>query len=161
REPPPEATTKRRKMPGGLLAFHVDYSGQAAIPLLSSTWMTRRELLSLSALALPAARSAQGQYRSMASAGVRAAPRSKPSGIPFHAHFVNVAKQAGLTRPVIYGDEGHVDYILSAMGCGAAFIDYDNDGWQDIVILTGKRQTGPTPPEATIRLYHNNRDGTF
>jgi len=123
--------------------------------------MTRRELLSLSALALPAARSAKGQYRSMASAGVKAAPRSKPSGIPFHAHFVNVAKQAGLTAPVIYGDEGHVDYILSAMGCGAAFIDYDNDGWQDILILTGKRQTGPTPPEATIRLYHNNRDGTF
>ena len=42
-----------------------------------------------------------------------------------------------------------------------AFIDYDNDGWQDIVVLTGRRRTGPTPAEATIRLYHNNRDGTF
>ncbi len=123
--------------------------------------MTRREILSLSALALPTAPLARAQYRSMASQGVTAAPRSKPSGLPFHASFVNVAGPAGLHAPVIYGDETHEDYILGAMGCGAAFIDYDNDGWQDLVVLTGRRQTGPTPPEATIRLYHNNRDGTF
>ena len=88
-------------------------------------------------------------------------PRGKPSGLPFHAKFVNVAKEAGLHAPVIYGDEGRADYILESMGCGAAFLDYDNDGWLDIVILTGRRRTGATPAEATIRLYHNNRDGTF
>ena len=124
--------------------------------------MTRREILSLSALALPAVSPlARAQYTSMASRGARAAPRSEPSGLPFNAKFVNVAASAGLHAPVIYGDEGHVDYIVGAMGCGAAFIDYDNDGWQDLVILTGQRLTGPTPPDATIRLYHNNRDGTF
>ena len=64
-------------------------------------------------------------------------------------------------RPIIYGDEGKADYILESMGCGVAFLDYDNDGWQDIVVLTGRRRTGPTPAEATIKLYHNNRDGTF
>ena len=124
--------------------------------------MTRRQIL-LSALALPALRSearAQ-QYRGMVSRGVTPAPRGKPSGLPFHAGFVNVAKAAGLHSPVIYGDEGRADYILESMGCGVAFIDYDNDGWQDIVMLTGRRRTGPTPAEATIRLYRNNRDGTF
>jgi hypothetical protein len=46
------------------------------------------------------------------------------------------------------------------MGCGAAFLDYDNDGWLDIITLTGRRlQT--TPEGAVIRLYRNNRDGTF
>ncbi|MCU1328016.1 MAG: hypothetical protein JWN34_3386 [Bryobacterales bacterium] len=97
----------------------------------------------------------------MASRGVSPTPRGQPSGLPFNAKFVNVAREAGLTAPVIYGDEGHDDYILDSMGCGAAFVDYDNDGWVDIVMLTGQRRTGPTPAGATIRLYHNNRDGTF
>jgi hypothetical protein len=84
----------------------------------------------------------------------------KPSGKPFHAHFVNVAQGAGLRSPVIYGPVDHADYLLEAMGCGAAFLDYDNDGWLDIILLTGRRFEA-TPPGATIRLYRNNRDGTF
>jgi hypothetical protein len=125
--------------------------------------MTRRQVLSLSALALPVLTSPAGaqQYRGMASSGVTSIPPDKPSGLPFNAKFTNVAKAAGLHAPVIYGDEGRADYILESMGCGAAFLDYDNDGWQDIVMLTGRRRTEPTPAEATIRLYRNNRDGTF
>jgi hypothetical protein len=120
--------------------------------------MTRRQLLTLPALAL----SARAQrYGGMASRGVAPTPRGKPSGLPFHAKFTNVAAAAGLRAPIIYGDEGKADYILESMGCGVAFLDYDNDGWQDIVVLTGRRRTGPTPAEATIKLYHNNRDGTF
>src|SRR2546430_4017214 len=49
---------------------------------------------------------------------------------------------------------------LETVGCGAAFIDYDNDGWIDIFILSGTRIEG-TPSGATNRLYKNNRDGTF
>jgi hypothetical protein len=125
--------------------------------------MTRRQILSLPALALGARgfKADAQQFRGMASRGATPAPRGKPSGLPFQAKFVNVAREAGLTHPVIYGDEGRADYILESMGCGAAFVDYDNDGCIDIVMLTGRRRTGPTPPEATIRLYHNNRDGTF
>ena len=87
-------------------------------------------------------------------------PRGKPSGIPFHAKFVDIAEQAGLVAPVIYGDPEHKDYIIETVGCGVAFIDYDNDGWQDIFVLCGTRFDGD-PKEATNRLYHNNRDGTF
>jgi hypothetical protein len=123
--------------------------------------MTRRKLLSLPILALPGASPlARAQNRGMASRGVKALPRGKPSGLPFHAHFVNVAQSAGLRSPVVFGGMEHADYILEAMGCGAAFVDYDNDGWMDIVMLTGQR-FGETPKEATIRLYKNNRDGTF
>ena len=120
--------------------------------------MTRRQILSLAAVALPV--SGQ-QFQGMASRGVKPLPRGKPSGLPFHARFVNVAAEAGLHSPVIYGDEGKADYILESIGCGVAFVDYDNDGWLDIVMLTGRRRTGETPVEATLRLYHNNRDGTF
>ncbi len=96
----------------------------------------------------------------MASRGVTAVPRGKPSGLPFGAHFVNVAEKAGLSAPIVYGDVAHNDYILDSMGCGVAFIDYDNDGWHDIVVLTGRRRQA-SPPDAVIRLYRNNRDGTF
>ncbi len=83
-----------------------------------------------------------------------------PSGRPFDAHFVDVAREAGLVAPVIYGAPEHNDYIIESDGCGCAFIDYDNDGWVDIFLLSGTRVNG-APPGATNRLYHNNRDGTF
>ncbi len=96
----------------------------------------------------------------VSSRGVRALPRGKPSGLPFHARFTDVAKAAGLDAPVIYGGINRKQYILETVGCGAAFIDYDNDGWIDIFILSGTRIEG-APSGATNRLYKNNRDGTF
>jgi hypothetical protein len=86
--------------------------------------------------------------------------RPAPSGRPFYAHFVDVAQAAGLREPVFYGDVESKKYILEATGCGCAFLDYDGDGWMDIFLLSGTRITGD-PPEATNRLYKNNRDGTF
>jgi hypothetical protein len=115
---------------------------------------TRREWLA--ALGSPIALYAQGS----ASRGVRPAPRGKPSGLPFHAKFTDVAEQAGLRLPVIYGEVGRDEYILETIGCGAAFFDYDNDGWIDIFLLSGARREG-TPKDASNRLYKNNRDGTF
>ncbi len=87
-------------------------------------------------------------------------PRTAPSGRPFHARLVDVALDAGLHAPVIYGGVEQIKYIVETTGCGCAFIDYDNDGWMDIFILSGTRLEG-TPEGATNRLYKNNRDGTF
>ncbi len=96
----------------------------------------------------------------MASRGVKSAPRGKPSGLPFHARFTDVAAQAGLQNVVISGHREKADYVLEAMSCGAAFFDYDNDGWMDILVLSGSRYGDP-PSDASNRLYKNNRDGTF
>jgi hypothetical protein len=87
-------------------------------------------------------------------------PRGKPSGLPFAARFTDIAAQAGLTHPVIYGGLTRKDYIVETVGCGVAFLDYDNDGWLDIFVLCGTRMEAP-PSDATNRLYKNNRDGTF
>jgi len=87
-------------------------------------------------------------------------PRPAPSGRPFHAHFVDVGEDAGLRAPVVYGGAEEKKYIVEATGCGCAFIDYDNDGWTDIFILSGTLLEG-APKGATNRLYRNNRDGTF
>ena len=121
--------------------------------------MTRREAMALPFAALASPLAAQ-QNHGMASRSVAATPMGKRSGLPYHARFVNVAHAAGLNAPVICGSSEHADYILEVMGCGIAFIDYDNDGWLDIVQLTGRRMDA-TPAAAVIRLYHNNRNGTF
>ena len=91
---------------------------------------------------------------------VKAQNRGAKSGLPFHSCLVDVAAQAGLNKPTPYGPLDHKDYILEAVGCGCAFIDYDNDGWMDIFLLSGTTRDNAAP-EATNRLYHNNRDGTF
>jgi len=92
--------------------------------------------------------------------GVKAMPRAKPSGAPFAARFTDVAEEAGLRAPVFYGAVGRKQYLLETIGCGCAFLDYDNDGWLDIFLLSGSRVEG-APEGAGNRLYKNNRDGTF
>jgi hypothetical protein len=96
----------------------------------------------------------------MASRGVKPAPRGKPSGLPFHARLTDIGAQAGLRHPVVCGHPDHADYVIEAMSCGVAFLDYDNDGWLDILVLTGSR-FGDPPATASVRLYKNNRDRTF
>lgn len=123
--------------------------------------MNRREFLA----ALSAGVAGIGVSRAqvlggMSSRGVRPQPRGKASGLPFHARFTDVAIGAGLSAPVIYGPPDRMDYILESMGCGVAFLDYDNDGWLDIFLLSGTRRGKPVEG-ATNRLYKNNRDGTF
>ena len=110
----------------------------------------------LLALAIPALLSGQG----VASRGVQSLLRSEPSGLPFHARFTDVADQAGLRSPVIYGEEDSKEFILETIGPGAAFVDYDNDGWLDIFLLSGSRRHS-VPNDATNRLYKNKRNGTF
>jgi enediyne biosynthesis protein E4 len=118
--------------------------------------ITRRLFVTLSAAASANRLFAQG----VASRAVKPQAKPTPSGRPFNALFVDVAKEAGLIVPTIYGNPDSKDYILEATGCGCAFLDYDNDGWMDIFLLCGTRIEG-APPEATNRLYKNNRDGTF
>jgi enediyne biosynthesis protein E4 len=118
--------------------------------------ITRRLFVTLSAATSANRLFAQG----VAARAVKPQARPTPSGRPFNAHFVDVAKEAGLIVPTIYGNPDSKDYILEATGCGCAFLDYDNDGWMDIFLLCGTRTEG-APPDATNHLYKNNRDGTF
>src|SRR6266403_3244021 len=60
----------------------------------------------------------------------------------FPVTFVDVASLAGLNEEIIYGGVEKKRYIIEANGCGVAFIDYDNDGWEDILLLTGTRLEG-------------------
>lgn len=59
------------------------------------------------------------------------------------AQFEDITSQAGLRHNCATG---------AIMGGGAAFIDYNMDGWLDLVFVGG---------EAPDKLYKNNSDGTF
>ncbi len=111
---------------------------------------TRRELLQT----IPAA-----VLGALFSGKLNAASASSKSLSPF-SQFVDVAHVAGLTEPTVCGEPDSFTYIIESMATGCAFIDYDNDGWMDIFILSSRRLDN-TPPSATNRLYKNNRDGTF
>jgi enediyne biosynthesis protein E4 len=76
--------------------------------------------------------------------------------------FTNVAQQAGLNISTIYGDEHRNRYLLETTGSGAAFIDYDNDGWQDVFLVNGTRLGGlPPNVNSTNRLFRNTDKGKF
>jgi len=118
--------------------------------------LTRRSFLHYSLGALAVGSPGQG----VVSRKAKAEQRMAPSGRPFNARFTDIAKEAGLVLPVVYGEADHKDYILETVGCGCAFFDYDNDGWMDIFLLSGSSMAG-APSGASNRLYRNNRDGTF
>ena len=117
--------------------------------------ITRRRMLALLACSAESA-FAQG----ISTRSVKPQPRGKPSGRPFHARFTDIAAQAGLIHPVIYGGVDTKTYIVEVVGCGVAFLDYDNDGWLDLFVLSGTHLDA-APAGATNRLYKNNRNGTF
>src|SRR5438067_2384915 len=52
-------------------------------------------------------------------------------------------------------------YLPETLGAGCAFLDYDNDGWQDILLVNGMDWPGHKRSRSTLRLYRNNRNGTF
>ena len=121
---------------------------------------TRRSFFQLSLSLSLGAYASRLFGQGMSAHATKAQPRSAPSGRPFYAHFTDVAAAAGLVATTVYGYPDHKDYILEAVGCGCAFLDYDNDGWMDIFVLSGTRMNA-APAGATNRLYKNNRDGTF
>ncbi|PYX83809.1 MAG: CRTAC1 family protein [Acidobacteria bacterium] len=83
---------------------------------------------------------------------------------PAHAQpitFRDITSQAGIRfihNNAAFGKK----YLPETLGPGCAFIDYDNDGYPDILLINGEdwpghAKMGPT----TLKLYHNNQDGTF
>ena len=51
--------------------------------------------------------------------------------------------------------------LPETLGSGCAFLDYDADGWQDVLLINGMDWPQHKRQRSTLRLYRNNRDGTF
>src|SRR2546423_10914902 len=75
--------------------------------------------------------------------------------------FADIAQSAGLRFLHNNGAFGK-KYLPEALGPGCAFIDYDNDGYPDVLLINGKGWPGHEGAGGNaLRLYHNNRNGTF
>lgn len=89
--------------------------------------------------------------------------RDLPDDYP-RVTFEDVSGQAGINFHHFY--KSRSSQLPEDMGSGAAWGDYDNDGWQDLFIVNESGSLTLTKDEkdnslATCKLYHNNKDGTF
>ena len=73
--------------------------------------------------------------------------------------FNDVTAQAGIKFVHNAGKTGK-KYLPETLGAGAAFIDADQDGWSDLVLVNSKDWT-PRGRKTTAALYKNNHNGTF
>jgi enediyne biosynthesis protein E4 len=79
---------------------------------------------------------------------------------PLSFRLVDVTAAAGLQFRHNSGAYGG-KLLPETLGSGCAFLDYDADGWQDILLVNGTDWPGHKRQRSTLRLYRNNRNGTF
>lgn len=80
---------------------------------------------------------------------------------PSAIQFRNITQAAGIRFVHNNGAFG-AKYLPETLGPGCAFLDYDNDGYPDILLVNGQDFPGHAIHGATtLKLYHNNHNGTF
>lgn len=80
-------------------------------------------------------------------------------------YFQEIGKEIGIDFVHTIGDE-ELTNIVESSGAGAAFLDYDQDGFIDLYVCNGTwvkgMSTGEKPQVMPVNhLYHNRGDGTF
>ncbi len=88
-------------------------------------------------------------------------PPVSPQAAP-NVTFTDVTQAAGLAK-LRHTSGTQAEYIIEASGSGVAWLDFDNDGWQDIYWVNGGtmdvlKGKSAAPSAALLR---NNHDGTF
>ncbi len=78
--------------------------------------------------------------------------------------FSDVTSDAGLGEFIHNSGSKGDKWYPETVGAGGGFLDYNGDGWQDILLVEGgtwRDQINSTQPSTSIRLYRNDGDGTF
>jgi len=96
-----------------------------------------------------------GLFLCAESGSQRAAPE------PLPVRLVDVAAEAGVTLQNLSGGP-RKDYLLEIAGNGAAWLDFDGDGWLDLLIVNGSKiEHLERGGDLMAALYRNNRNGKF
>ncbi len=159
---------------------------QYTFPL--KVWVTIISSLLITACQSQVQTNSTGSNSGQQQAAISPTPEASPSVSPtpldpskfVPVEFTDVTQQAGIRFRHNNGAFGK-KYLPETNGSGCAFVDYDNDGWQDVILInsmdfeeasqidqTGKTgQTslaglaGKKPRRSVMALYHNNQNGTF
>ncbi|HKS96707.1 MAG TPA: VCBS repeat-containing protein, partial [Terriglobia bacterium] len=122
--------------------------------------MNRRELIKVLAGVTVAGAAGGLYYEHRRATGTNPAARSRPASGQFPVQFVDVTQPAGIHFEHNSGAFGK-KYLPETLGSGCAFFDYDNDGWLDVLLINGMDWPGHVRQRTTMKLYRNNRNGTF
>ena len=93
-------------------------------------------------------------------AGSAAAMRASAASATPGFRLTDVTAQSGMSFRHNSGSFG-AKYLPETLGPGCAFLDYDGDGWLDILLVNGSDWPGHRKQPSTLSLYRNNRNGTF
>src|SRR5207302_6067691 len=85
---------------------------------------------------------------------------SAPQTSPLGFRLADVTGAAGIRFQHNSGAYGG-KFLSETLGAGCAFLDYDQDGWLDILLINGMDWPGHKRGRTTLKLYRNNRNGTF
>lgn len=84
----------------------------------------------------------------------RTIPKNAPSDI-----YREMTAEAGIN--FTHFNKKRTSQLIEDMGSGMAWIDYNNDGWEDLFLLNFTADSVESAPGTSSTLYHNNGDGTF
>jgi hypothetical protein len=99
------------------------------------------------------------QSTELAAPTVRDAPKAEPPSVT----FTDITDSSGITFQHVNGAYG-AKLLPETMGGGCAFLDYDNDGDQDILFVNSSHWPDRAPadqPAPTMALYQNDGHGKF
>ncbi len=88
--------------------------------------------------------------------------REENTSVP-DLHYTDITQAAGITFKHTNGATGE-KLLPETMGSGCAFLDYDNDGDQDLLFVNSCSWPWDTPPKGpppTMELYQNDGHGKF
>ena len=97
----------------------------------------------------------------LGAAGCQPKPPAAPVAPASNLRFTDVTEMAGIRFRHTHGGSGK-KLMPETVGSGCAWLDYDGDGWQDLLLVNCTALPGtPKDPAQTARLYRNHGDGTF
>jgi enediyne biosynthesis protein E4 len=74
--------------------------------------------------------------------------------------FEDITAEAGITFVATTGADGR-KLMPETMGSGVGMLDYDGDGWLDLIMVNGRSWDSTKKCSPLLTIYHNERNGNF